>query len=118
MIGEKLMDEAPRPAAVGREDKTAVLRAAYRSVFAGELGKLVLADIVEQGGLFALNHAAGDGGAINPAAFGIYEGQRRLAIRIASMAGADIAAPWAARSNPVTRAADSAPRAATTENTA
>jgi len=99
-----------------REDKAAALRAAYRSVFAGELGQLVLADIVEQGGVFARNNAADDGGVVNAAAFGIYEGQRRLALRIATMAAADIAAPWAARSNPNTRAAEAVARTAKTEN--
>lgn len=95
----------------------AELEAAYRRLFApGPMADVVLADLVAQGGVFASNLAAGDGGVVNAANFGIYEGARRLALRILELSGRDVPTPWTARANPLTRAAAAAPKPSINEN--
>lgn len=75
---------------VTREQEIAALKAAYRQVFAHPLAQDVLRDLVDQGGLFRENSDATNPACINPMAAGVFEGRRRLLLRIVSMADLDL----------------------------
>ena len=77
---------------VTREQRQAALKSAYRATFAGPLAQEVLRDLVDEGGLFRENTHAADPACLNPMAAGVFEGRRRLLLRIVSMADLDLTA--------------------------
>lgn len=85
-----LSDEAKRA------NEQAALKAAYRAVFAHPLAEAVLKDLIDQGGLFRENTDAANPACLNPVAVGVFEGRRRLVLRIVSMAELDVTAIMAA----------------------
>lgn len=77
--------EMGRLTAEQRAQQEAVLVAAYREVFGGERGRLVLADILRRAGLMARGYAPGE-----PAEATIYrEGRRSVALEIVEMVNRD-----------------------------
>jgi hypothetical protein len=68
-----------------RAQQDAVLVDAYRQVFGGERGKVVLADILRRGGLMARTYAPGE-----PTDAAIFrEGRRSLALELVEMVNRD-----------------------------
>lgn len=102
---------------VTREQEIAALKAAYRQVWAHPLAPEVLRDLVDQGGLFRENSDATNPACLNPMAAGVFEGRRRLLLRIVSMADLDLTAILAlAKFNRPGAPNNPQPRAAQTEN--
>lgn len=102
---------------VTREQEIAALKAAYRATFAGPLAQDVLRDLVDQGGLFRENTDATNPACLNPMAAGVFEGRRRLLLRIVSMADLDLTAIAAlAKFNRPGAPTTPQPRASQTEN--
>lgn len=100
-----------------REQTQAALKAAYRATFAGPLAQEVLRDLVDEGALFRENSYATDPACLNPMAAGVFEGRRRILLRIVSMADLDLAAILAlAKFNRPGAPATPQPRPAKTEN--
>lgn len=80
--------EIARLTAEQRAQAESVLIAAYREVFGGERGRLVLADIFRRSGLMARGYSPGE-----PAETAIYrEGRRSIALEIVEMVNRDPAA--------------------------
>lgn len=103
---------------ITREQQLAALKAAYKAIFAGPLAQEVLRDLVDQGGLFRENTDATNPACLNPMAAGVFEGRRRLLLRIVSMADLDLTALAAlAKFNRPGAPATPQPRQAKTENT-
>ena len=68
-----------------RSQEEAALVSAYREVFGGERGKVVLADILRRGGLMARTFAPGE-----PESAAIFrEGRRSLALELVEMVNRD-----------------------------
>lgn len=68
-----------------RAREEAVLVAAYRETFSGERGRLVLADILQRGGIVQRGYAPGEPGDL----MFFREGRRSLALEIVEMINRD-----------------------------
>ena len=74
-----------RPQPQERDAAGGQLQSDYRAVFAHPRAQVVLADIFFDAGLFAENTYAAHPNNQNTAAIGVFEGKRRLALRILGM---------------------------------